>query len=104
MENNPTTTQPKRLLGFAFVVLLAFVGLVIGSMLGGLFFVPEGSGLAGGAMVLGYGVLGLVLAIVGGIILAMRLSRPTLLRATWITLAGVVLIFVGLFIRYQYLQ
>jgi hypothetical protein len=41
-------------------VSLAWLGLVAGTAAGGAWFVPEGSGLVGPAIALGYGVLGLL--------------------------------------------
>ena len=60
---------------------------------------PEGSGLVAGAIVFGYGVGGLLAALVLGIVLAIKLPRRPLVRATWIALAGVVLAGVILFIN-----
>ena len=62
---------------------------------------PEGSGLAAGAIVLGYGVGGILAALVLGMVLAIKLPRRPLVRATWIVLVGVVLAGVILFVRYQ---
>ncbi len=67
----------------------------------GAFFVPEGSGLAAGAIVLGYGGGGILAVLVLGMVLAIKLPRRPLVRATWIALAGVVLAGVILFVRYR---
>ncbi len=74
-------TRSKTLPGILFVFFLAVFGLIIGTMIGGAFFVPEGSGLAGPAIALGYGALGALTAIVAGIILVGRMSYETLRKA-----------------------
>ena len=50
-----------------------FLGLICGMMIGAL-FVPDGDGLAAGASVLFYGLIGLLVAAVLTIILARRLA------------------------------
>ncbi len=51
-----------------FVILFSIVGFFIGTLLSR-FFIPKNVGLAGGAMVLGYGVLGLFIGLVGSLII-----------------------------------
>ncbi len=70
----------KTFPGIIFVVLLTFLGLFCGTWIGGLLFVPPGSGLAGPAIALGYGVLGLLIALIVGVLLARKLAYEQLLR------------------------
>lgn len=91
--------KSKILPGTALVVMACFVGFVVGAFIGGL-LVPAGSGLAGGAIVFGYGVGGFLVALVLGIVLAVKLPRPHLVRAAWLALVGVAVAAVALFIRY----
>ena len=57
--SDPQLHRPRRLWWGIFLVLgLAFIGLVVGTAIGARFFVPKGSGMAGPAIALGYGVLG----------------------------------------------
>ena len=85
--------KSKILPGFFFVLLLAFLGLLVGTMIGGL-FVPKGSGLAGPAIALGYGFVGFVIAIVAGVLLARKL-RHSQLRMALIGVGVVTLISCG---------
>lgn len=91
----------KGWLGFFFVLLLSFLGLVAGTTIGGVFFVPPGSGLAGPVIALGYGVLGLVIALAGGIVLARKLHRERLRRA--LLGAGLVSVLVLAFLTYRFM-
>ena len=52
------TRRMRILLGAVFVIAFMLIGLVLGTMIGGRYFVAPGSGLAGPAIALGYGVLG----------------------------------------------
>lgn len=58
--NEPTAPRRPRRWPFVLllVVSLVWLGLVAGAAAGAAWLVPRDSGLAGGAMVLGYGVLG----------------------------------------------
>ncbi len=58
---------------------LAVVGLAAGTALGARFFVPEGSGLAGPAIALGYGLVGAVLGLLAAGLLAWK-APPAILR------------------------
>jgi hypothetical protein len=52
-------TRPGRIaVSVIFVLALMVCGLVAGTWIGGRFFVPPGSGLAGPGIALGYGVIG----------------------------------------------
>jgi hypothetical protein len=62
------------------VILLVCPGFVAGALVGTA-FVPAGSGMAGPPIVLGWGVGGLVLAAVTGLVLARRLPGPALRAA-----------------------
>ncbi|MCP3996616.1 MAG: hypothetical protein GY722_16395 [bacterium] len=70
---------------------LVFLGLVIGTFIGGRYFVAPGSGLAGPAIALGYGAFGALVGLVLAL-LAARLAPATVLtRATRAAVALVVL-------------
>lgn len=79
------SARRRRAPWLAALVLAAFwIGLVAGTVLGAVFFVPAGSGLAGPAIALGYGIAGAL----AGAVLAGMLGRrlPTrLLRRTAVT-------------------
>lgn len=91
-------SMSKALLGIGFVLVLGFLGLFAGTMVGS-FFVPPGSGLAGPAIALGYGVMGMALALVSGILVTRRLN-VTQLRAALIWTA-VVAMLVGAWLAYR---
>lgn len=66
---------------------LAWVGLVAGAAAGAAWLVPEGSGLAGPAEALGYGVLGLLAGLALGALLGWRAGDGLLRAATAIAVA-----------------
>lgn len=66
--------------GSLLVLGLIWLGLVGGTAVGAALFVPEGSGLAGPAIALGYGVAAAVAGIVAGALVAWR-ARPGTVRA-----------------------
>jgi len=57
--------RSKVLIGWFLIILMAFIGLVIGTAIGS-FFVLGGSGMTGSATALVYGFVGLLLALVAG--------------------------------------
>lgn len=63
------------------VGLVAFLGLFAGIVVGSAFFVPDGSGLAGLAIALAYGVGGAMIALAVGVMLALRLGPRARHRA-----------------------
>ena len=66
---------PRRgLWGALLVASLLWIGLVTGVVVGGQFFVPAGSGLAGPAIALGYGIAGAIVAGVLAAVMARSLS------------------------------
>ncbi|KAA3613349.1 MAG: hypothetical protein DWQ05_17830 [Calditrichaeota bacterium] len=69
--------KSKIMLGVVFIVLLAFLGFVLGTFIGKM-NVPAGSGLAGPAIALSYGAAGFVLALVLGILLTGKLNHARL--------------------------
>lgn len=86
---------PSRIVWALFVTFfLAVVGLIAGTAVGSR-FVPAGSGLAGPAIALGYGVVGAVPAGLLGGLLGWKAPVP-LLRRCGIGLGGLALICVGL--------
>ncbi|MCA9401128.1 MAG: hypothetical protein KC713_05840 [Candidatus Omnitrophica bacterium] len=57
-----------RIISFlVYCMALLIIGLSVGTTVGGLFFVPEGSGMASGVIALGYGLLGGIILLVAGI-------------------------------------
>ena len=93
--------QSKLLPGFFFVLFVSFLGLAAGTFIGGAFFVPPGSGLAGPAIALGYGFVGLVAALVGGIVAARKLSRPKLQKA--LLIAGILVLLTAALLTYRFM-
>jgi hypothetical protein len=105
MISIPGSPRQRRALWTTLLVLCSFwVGLVAGTVLGGLFLVPAGSGLAGPAIALGYGVgAALACAVVAGIV-GRRLPPRVLRQATAVVgaLATVAVIaVVYLFVKQQ---
>ena len=72
--------KSKVVPGIAFVLLLRFLGLFLGIILGAL-VVPEGSGLAGPGIVFGYGIVSGGIAVVLGSMLARTLAYAQLRTA-----------------------
>ena len=88
----------KVLLGIGFILVLGFLGLFVGTFVGS-FFVPSGSGLAGPAIALGYGVMGLALAVVSGFFVTRKLNVAQLRSALiW---SGSVAMVVGAWLAYR---
>ena len=67
----------ETLSNISFVVLSSILGGALGMILSR-WLIPKGVGLAGGPMVLGYGLLGLFLALIGSLMINPRLSRQQL--------------------------
>jgi hypothetical protein len=86
------TRRSRIVLGVVFVFFMMVCGLVAGAFVGGRFFVPPGSGLAGPAIALGYGLIGAGLAAVVGGVLAYVLPPKWFMGAALpVTVAGVIL-------------
>ncbi len=81
--------KSKTILGICFILILGFLGLFAGTLVGTL-FVPSDSGLAGPAIALGYGVGGAIMGLILGVNLVRRLNydqlRTALLGATIVVL------------------
>ena len=95
----------KSRFGWAVLLVLAAIpiGFAIGAWLGARFLVPADAGLAGGAMVLWYGFLGMVLALVASII-ASRMLDPARLKPVALVaggLAACLLVLFGIRINQQ---
>jgi sorbitol-specific phosphotransferase system component IIC len=74
--------MPKPNLSIAlFIFLFSIAGLFIGMLLAQ-YFIPNGVGLAGGAMVLSYGLAGLFIALITGIISQRFLNKNMLKRGS----------------------
>lgn len=74
------------------IVSFGLIGLYLGFWLGGAFLVPKNAGLAGGPVVLMYGVLGFVGFVIAGAVAAFRLNGKTL-RKTALIIGVPVLLF-----------
>ncbi len=86
------TTGFRRTVAVLFTLCAAICGFAAGAWLGARFLVPPGSGLAGPAIVLGYGVVGAVAALIVGIVAAWRLKGRAFHLAAWPVIAlGIVL-------------
>jgi hypothetical protein len=76
------TAAPDDRPHWPFVLLLfaslGWLGLVAGTAIGAAWFVPEGSGLAGPAIALGYGVLGLLAGLALGAVLGWKAGHGLL--------------------------
>lgn len=81
------------------MVSLVLIGLALGTWIGGQFFVPKGSGLAGAPMALGYGVIGAFVLLVIGIVISLKLKGKTLRNVSLASTIIMVLIFGTLTLR-----
>lgn len=99
MSHPITSPEPRPPRRWPFVVLLlgsfAWLGLVAGTAVGARWFVPEGSGLAGPAIALWYGVLGAVAGLAVGGSLVWKAAH-SLLRAAAAVAVGLALLAAGL--------
>ena len=93
---HPSTTAPRRRWPFILLIVASFawLGLVTGTAAGAAWFVPEGSGLAGPAIALGYGVLGLLAGLALGAVLGWKAGHG-LLRASAAVAVVLALLTVG---------
>ena len=64
--------KSKVIIGWFLIILMAFICLAAGTATGS-FFVPEGSGMSGPVTALGYGFVGLLIALVAGSLMAKKL-------------------------------
>ncbi|WP_411031892.1 hypothetical protein [Spongiimicrobium sp. 3-5] len=91
--------KPAKLLLY---LLAAILGLMLGAMLAGLLGAGKGQGLAGGAIVLGYGVMGSLIAFISSIIIASYLTVKQVIKINKIVVI-LLLIFIG-GLTYRYLN
>ncbi len=70
----------------------AISGLVLGMLWAKQTGAADGQGLAGGAIVLGYGLIGAAIAAIAGIVVSLRISKVTLQRTAVIAGIGLVII------------
>lgn len=80
--------RPRWGYGILFSLMLAPVGMLVAAYGGARFLVPADAGMAAGAMVLLYGILGLVAGIVSGAVLAVFLPDGWLRRMALVTLVA----------------
>ena len=78
------TRISNLLVGALFVRAIGVIGFVIGATIGGRCCVPAGSGLAGGAIVCGYGLLGGIVTAVIAVLVARALPSKHLVTITLI--------------------
>jgi hypothetical protein len=82
-STDPVSRRRRRWpLALLLLLCLAFLGLGLGTSIGAACCVPEGSGLAGPAIALGYGVLGAGIGLALGGLLAWRAGHGLLRGAT----------------------
>lgn len=70
----------------------AIAGLVLGMLWAKYTGVADGQGLAGGAIVLGYGLIGAAIVAIAGIVVSLRMSKVALQRTAVIASIGLVFI------------
>jgi hypothetical protein len=92
----------KGVLGFLFALLVSVLGFVAGTFIGGVFFVPASSGLAGLTIALGYGVVGFGIGLVGSLVLIRTLAVAHLRRA--LVGAGILVLLVIAVLSYRYVR
>ncbi len=83
------------------IISLALIGLSAGTWVGGHFLVPEGSGLAGAPMALGYGLLGAIVLLVVGFVAAFRLRGSSLSNVALISAIVATLVYGALTYRWM---
>jgi nitrate reductase gamma subunit len=92
MRAQTSVPRRRRAPWIALLVLCSFwIGLVAGTAVGARFLVPAGSGLAGPAIALGYGVAGALAAAVLVGVLGRRLPARSLRRSAVVALLLAVL-------------
>lgn len=82
---------PRWVWAVLLVVAAVPVGFAFGAWIGGRFLVPDNAGLVGGAMVFWYGLLGLLLALVAGVV-AIRMLDAARLRSVALVVAGLAVV------------
>ena len=87
------TNNANVLTRVLLVLCFAFLGLSLGMTAGGR-FVPEGSGLAGPVIAIGYGFVGLCAALLTGIVLSLKLG-PSAFRRTLLGSAALSALILG---------
>lgn len=81
----PKPDVAKRPWTVLIIVAAIPIGFMVGAWLGARLLVPDDAGLAGGAMVFWFGVLGSVLGLVGGGVFARRADGARLRKVALIT-------------------
>lgn len=78
------------------IISFGMIGMYVGAWAGATFFVPKSAGLAGGAMVLGYALMGLVGFAIAGAVIAFRQQGNQLRSTALIVGVPVLLFYLGL--------
>lgn len=103
-KHTAAQTMKRALIGCVLVLSVAFLGLAAGTFFGGRVMVQPGSGLAGPAEALMWGVLSaLCLGVAAGVV-ARRVSQKTLKRSALITFGLAALLAIALGLRVMYLD
>jgi len=89
----------RSYLGTLLGVALAVVAFPFGVVVGGIYFVPAGSGLAGPTVALSYGLIAVVVTSVFSGLLAMYLERRLLLIAVYMAIGGASVALIGVGVR-----
>jgi len=73
-----------------FVILVILASFLIGVLVVGVTGAAKNQGLAGGAIVLGYGIIGAGIGLIFSIILTSKLEKKIIVRANWILVVALV--------------
>ncbi|NND72866.1 MAG: DUF4064 domain-containing protein, partial [Rhodothermales bacterium] len=80
--------MPKAVMGILFTLLLVIMAFLVGLVIGGK-NVSTADGLAAGAIVLGYGVAGAIIALIAGILLSIKFDPKILSILSLVALLGI---------------
>lgn len=75
----------KIVVGFFLILFMMFIGLAAGTAIGANFFVTKADGMAGGAIALSYGALGMLITLVAAIIMLRKMQPKHLQISVLIT-------------------
>ena len=89
----------RSVLGTLLGVALAIIAFPLGTVLGGIYFVPAGSGLAGASVAMSYGLIAAVVTSIVATVLAFYLERRSLLVALYMAIGGASVALAGVGVR-----
>ncbi len=73
-----------------FVTLMILASFLIGVLVVGITGAAKAQGLAGGAIVLGYGIIGAGVGLILSLVLASKLEKKIIVRANWVLLVALI--------------